>query len=45
MTGASSRGQDTEHTRPPWLIEDDPEAIWMSGLPPHGPAVIELVEE
>jgi hypothetical protein len=45
MTGASSRGQDTEHTRPPWLIEDDPEAIWMSGIPPHGPAVIELVEE
>jgi hypothetical protein len=31
--------------RPTWLVEDDPEAIWMSGLPAHGPAVIEPLED
>lgn len=31
--------------RPSWLVEDDPEALWMSGLPPHGPAVIEPLED
>lgn len=35
------RGQDSEHTRPAWLVEDDPESIWLSGLPPHTPGVIE----
>jgi hypothetical protein len=23
-----------------WLVEDDPESVWLSGLPPHGPGVI-----
>lgn len=45
MGGAGGRGQDTEHRRPSWLVEDDPEALWMSGLPPHGPAVIEPLED
>ncbi len=38
--GAGGRGQDTTHPRPPWLLEDDPEAIWLSGLPPHTAPVI-----
>jgi transposase-like protein len=37
---AGARGQGTEHRRPPWLLEDGPEAVWLPGLPPHGPAVI-----
>lgn len=45
MSGAGGRGQGTEHRRPSWLVEDDPEALWMSGLPPHGPAVIEPLED
>jgi hypothetical protein len=45
MSGAGGRGQDTAHPRPPWLVEEDPEAVWLSGLPPHGPAVIEPLEE
>jgi hypothetical protein len=45
MSGAGGRGQDTAHPRPPWLVEEDPEAVWLSGLPPHGPAVIEPLDE
>jgi hypothetical protein len=36
--GSGSGGE--EHARPAWLVEDDPESIWLSGLPPHGPGVI-----
>ena len=45
MGGAGGRVQDTEHRRPSWLVEDDPERFWMSGLPSHGPAVIEPLED
>jgi len=45
MGGAAGRGQDAVHRRPAWLVEDDPEGLWMSGLPPHGPAVIEPLED
>lgn len=38
--GAGGGGQSGEHRRPAWLVEDDPDSIWLSGLPPHGPAVI-----
>ncbi len=41
MAGGAAGGQGSTHTRPSWLVQDDPESIWMSGLPPHGPAVIE----
>lgn len=39
--GAGGQSQGTTHPRPPWLVVDDPDSIWLSGLPPHGPAVIE----
>lgn len=39
-TGGAGRGQDGVHPRPPWLVEDDPQAFWFSGLPEHGPGVI-----
>jgi hypothetical protein len=45
MTGAGARGQDTEHRRPSWLVQDDPDSFWLAGLPPHWPAVIEPFEE
>ena len=39
MAGAG-RGQESEHTRPSWLLEDDPQAFWFSGIPEHTPGVI-----
>ncbi|GAA3226609.1 hypothetical protein GCM10017691_16270 [Pseudonocardia petroleophila] len=27
------RGQGSEHARPSWLVEDDPQAYWFAGLP------------
>lgn len=42
--GAGGRDQGTEHQRPSWLVLDDPDGFWLSGLPPHGPAVIEAEE-
>jgi hypothetical protein len=38
--GPGSGGGGEEHARPVWLVEDDPESVWLSGLPPHGPGVI-----
>jgi hypothetical protein len=38
--GPGSGGGGEEHARPAWLVEDDPESVWLSGLPPHGPGVI-----
>lgn len=38
--GGAGRGQDSEHARPSWLVQDDPQAFWFSGLPDHGPGVI-----
>lgn len=41
MPGGSGAGRGGgEHPRPAWLVEDDPESLWLSGLPPHGPGVI-----
>lgn len=41
MMGAGGAGQQGEtHTRPSWLLEDDPEAFWFRGMPEYGPAVI-----
>lgn len=38
--GAAGSAAQREHKRPAWLVEDDPEAIWLAGLPEHGPPVI-----
>ncbi len=46
MPGAAiGRGQDTDHPRPPWLVEDDPDALWFAGLPQHTPPVISGSED
>lgn len=37
---SSGRDGDTEHRRPPWLLQDDPEAIWFAGLPAYTDPVI-----
>lgn len=37
--GAATHG-DVEHERPPWLLEDDPEAVWFAGLPDHVDPVV-----
>lgn len=34
------RGQDSGHTRPAWLVEDDPQTFWFSGIPEHTAGVI-----
>jgi len=26
--------------RPAWLVEDDPEGVWLADVPPHGPPVL-----
>ncbi|MBW0117239.1 hypothetical protein I4J48_18530 [Pseudonocardia sp. KRD-169] len=36
----AGRGEGSEHTRPSWLVEDDPQAYWFSGLPDHTAGVI-----
>lgn len=41
----AGRGEDSTHTRPSWLLEDDPQAFWLGNLPPHGPAVIGGTED
>ncbi|MFC5997082.1 PPE domain-containing protein [Pseudonocardia hispaniensis] len=38
--GAVGRGDGAEHSRPSWLVEDDPERIWLADLPPHTIGVI-----
>lgn len=40
MTGAAGGRQDREHHRPPWLVEPDPESVWLGNLPPHTDPVI-----
>ncbi|MGQ0575319.1 MAG: hypothetical protein ACT4RN_14085 [Pseudonocardia sp.] len=41
MAGAGAGGQgDQEHQRPPWLLQDDPDAIWFAGLPEYCEPVI-----
>jgi hypothetical protein len=42
MGGAGGAGgsSDRGHPRPSWLVQDDPEAFWFSGLPAHCDAVI-----
>lgn len=36
----AGQGSDREHPRPPWLVQDDPEAFWFAGLPAHSDPVI-----
>ncbi|MGQ0574695.1 MAG: hypothetical protein ACT4RN_10905 [Pseudonocardia sp.] len=38
--GAAGGGDDTTHQRPPWLLEDNPDAIWFAGLPAYTDPVI-----
>jgi len=33
-------GQDGDHRRPPWLLQDDADAIWFAGVPHHVDPVI-----
>ena len=40
MAGAGRGQGGDEHSRPSWLLEDDPQAFWFAGIPEHGPAVI-----
>ncbi len=40
MGGGGAGNQGETHTRPSWLLEDDPEAFWFKGMPDFGPAVI-----
>ncbi|MGQ0576305.1 MAG: hypothetical protein ACT4RN_19180 [Pseudonocardia sp.] len=41
LAGAGLGGRDDqEHRRPPWLLQDDPNAIWFAGLPDHCEPVI-----
>lgn len=39
--GAGCGNQNGEHRRPPWLLEDDPQAFWFRGIPHHVEPVIE----
>lgn len=39
---AGGGNRDTEHQRPPWLLQDDPESIWFAGLPSYVDPVIGL---
>ncbi|MGQ0574087.1 MAG: hypothetical protein ACT4RN_07760 [Pseudonocardia sp.] len=38
--GGVGVGQDDRHARPPWLLQDDPDAIWFAGLPAYVEPVI-----
>ena len=40
MMGGGGRGGDSEHQRPPWLLLDDPQAFWFSGMPAHTSPVL-----
>jgi hypothetical protein len=41
MTGATAgRSDDSTHTRPSYLLEDDPDAIWFAGMPAYVEGVI-----
>ncbi len=40
MGAGGAGGQEQVHTRPWWLLEDDPEAFWFTGIPEYGPPVI-----
>lgn len=40
LPGGAGAGRDGEHTRPTWLVEDDPDAIWFAGMPHHVDPVI-----
>jgi hypothetical protein len=43
-SAATGGSRDHEHPRPPWLLEDDPEAVWLADLPPHTASVIRAEE-
>lgn len=36
--GGTRRGEP--HPRPDWLVEDDPEGVWLADVPRYGPAVL-----
>jgi hypothetical protein len=36
--GGGRRGEP--HPRPDWLVEDDPEGVWLADVPDHGPGVL-----
>ncbi|GAA2878021.1 hypothetical protein GCM10010472_39750 [Pseudonocardia halophobica] len=36
--GGTRRGEP--HPRPDWLVEDDPEGVWLADVPTYGPGVL-----
>ncbi|MCE3556171.1 hypothetical protein LWC33_32610, partial [Pseudonocardia sp. RS11V-5] len=36
--GGGRRGEP--HPRPDWLVEDDPEGVWLADVPAYGPGVL-----
>lgn len=40
LPGTAAGGHDAEHTRPPWLLQDDADAIWFAGVPEHVDPVV-----
>jgi hypothetical protein len=40
VPGAAGGRGGEPHPRPDWLVEDDPEGVWLADVPAHGPGVL-----
>ncbi|MCE0765606.1 hypothetical protein LWC35_22255 [Pseudonocardia kujensis] len=38
--GAGAGGRGEPHPRPDWLVEDDPDGVWLADVPTYGPGVL-----